>query len=133
RQTWPAEMAWEESFAALAERLAITRPVRLAVSTLAQVPAVVGWLKPIVLVPAGVFAGMTAEQIEALLAHELAHVRRYDYLVNLVQTAAETLFFYHPAVWWVSRQIRTERENCCDDLAVEVSGNTLAYVQALTE
>jgi hypothetical protein len=73
------------------------------------------------------------EQIEALLAHELAHVRRYDYFVNLLQTAMETLFFYHPGVWWVSRQIRKERENCCDDLAIEVCGSTLLYVQALTE
>lgn len=133
RRTWPAEAVWDERFAALAKRLSISRPVRLSVSALAQVPAVVGWMRPIVLVPAGVFTGLTAEQIEALLAHELAHVRRHDYLVNLLQTAAETLFFYHPAVWWVNRNIRSERENCCDDLAVEVCGNTLAYVRALTE
>ena len=133
RHTWPAESVWEERFAALARRLHISKPVRLAVSALAQVPAVVGWARPIVLVPASVFTGLTAEQIEALLAHELAHVCRHDYLVNLLQTAAETLFFYHPAVWWVNRTIRNERENCCDDLAVEVSGSTLAYVQALTE
>jgi beta-lactamase regulating signal transducer with metallopeptidase domain len=133
RHTWRAEAVWEERFAALVKRLRISRPVRLAVSALAQVPAVVGWARPIVLVPASVFTGLTAEQIEALLAHELAHVRRHDYLVNLAQTAAETLLFYHPAVWWVSRKIRNERENCCDDLAVEVSGNTVAYVQALTE
>src|SRR5205814_4150217 len=99
----------------------------------AQVPAVVGWVRPIVLVPASVFTGLTAEQIEALLAHELAHVRRHDYLINLLQTVTETLFFYHPAVWWVSRAIRNERENCCDDLAVEICGNTLAYVRALTD
>jgi hypothetical protein len=99
----------------------------------AEVPAVVGWLRPIVLVPASIFTGLSAEQIDALLAHELAHVRRYDYLINLLQTAAETLFFYHPAVWWVNRKIREERENCCDDLAVEVCGSTLAYVRALTD
>jgi len=133
RHTRPAEAIWEEKFAALAKRLRISRPVRLAVSALAQVPAVVGWARPIVLVPASVFTGLSAEQIEALLAHELAHVRRHDYLVNLLQTAAETLFFYHPAMWWVSRKIRDERENCCDDLAVEICGDALAYVRALTE
>jgi hypothetical protein len=133
RCTCPPEGIWEERFAALAKRLRISKPVRLAVSALAQVPAVVGWARPIVLVPAGVFAGLTAEQIEALLAHELAHVCRNDYLVNLFQTIAETLLFYHPAVWWVNRQIRNERENCCDDIAVEICGNRLAYVRALTE
>jgi beta-lactamase regulating signal transducer with metallopeptidase domain len=133
RNTWAAETVWNDRFAALAHRLSISRPVRLAVSALAEVPAVVGWLRPIVLMPASIFMGLNAEQIEALLAHELAHVRRYDYLVNLLQTAAETLFFYHPAVWLVSRHIRNEREHCCDDLAVELCGNTLAYVRALTE
>lgn len=133
RRTWPAEAIWHERFAALAKRLSISKPVRLAVSALAEVPAVIGSVRPIVLVPASIFMGLTAEQIEALLAHELAHVRRHDYLVNLLQTAVEMLLFYHPAVWWVSRNIRNERENCCDDLAVEVCGNTLTYVQALTE
>jgi beta-lactamase regulating signal transducer with metallopeptidase domain len=132
RHTSRAEAVWEERLAALAARLSISKPVRLAVSGLAQVPAVVGWLRPIVLVPASVFTGLTAEQIDALLTHELAHVRRHDYLINLLQTAAETLFFYHPAVWWVSRKIREERENCCDDLAVEICGSTVAYVRALT-
>jgi beta-lactamase regulating signal transducer with metallopeptidase domain len=133
RHTSRAEAVWEERLAALAARLSISKPVRLAVSGLAQVPAVVGWLRPVVLVPASVFTGLTAEQIDALLAHELAHVRRHDYLINLLQTAAETLFFYHPAVWWVSRKIREERENCCDDLAVEICGSTVAYVRALTD
>jgi hypothetical protein len=133
RGTSRAEAIWEERLAALATRLRISKPVRLAVSALAQVPAVVGWLRPIVLVPASVFTGLTAEQIDAPLAHELAHVRRHDYLINLLQTAAETLFFYHPAVWWVNRKIRQERENCCDDLAVEICGSTAAYVRALTD
>ena len=133
RHTWAADPGWEERFRVLVRRLSITRPVKLAVSALAQVPAVVGCMKPIVLVPAGIFAHLTTEQIEALLAHELAHISRHDYLVNLLQTGAETLFFYHPAVWWVSRNIRDERENCCDDLAVEVCGDTVAYVRALTD
>jgi beta-lactamase regulating signal transducer with metallopeptidase domain len=133
RHTRPAEPAWEERFALLTMRLSIRRPVRLAVSALAQVPATVGWMKPVVLVPAAVFTGLDPEQVQALLAHELAHIRRHDYLVNLLQTVVETLFFYHPAVWWVSRVIREERENCCDDIAVEVSGNALVYARALAE
>jgi len=133
RQTSPADAFWKGRFAALASRLQISHPVRLVVSARAQVPAVVGWLRPIVLMPATVFTGLTVEQVEALLAHELAHVRRNDYLVNLLQTAAETLFFYHPAVWWVNRIIRNERENCCDDLAVETCGNTLIYARALAQ
>jgi len=133
RHTWTPEAAWEDRFAALTKRLRISKPVTLVVSALAQVPAVVGWARPIVLVPACVFTGLSAEQIEALLAHELAHVRRHDYMVNMLQTAAETLFFYHPAVWWVNRNIRIEREHCCDDIAVDVCGSTVAYVRALTE
>src|SRR5690606_9929357 len=77
--------------------------------------------------------GLTAEQLRAILAHELAHVRRYDYLVNLLQSVVETLLFYHPAVWWVSRRIRIEREHCCDDLAVAACGDRLTYARALAE
>jgi beta-lactamase regulating signal transducer with metallopeptidase domain len=133
RYTWPASAPWEARFVVLAQRLRASRSVKLVVSAIAQTPAVVGWLKPVVIVPAGIFAGLTTVQIEALLAHELAHIVRYDYLVNLLQTAAETLLFYHPAVWWVSKTIREERENCCDDLAVEVCGDRFVYVQALTD
>src|SRR5437879_12123789 len=71
--------------------------------------------------------------MEALLAHELAHIRRHDYLLNLLQTAVETLLFYHPAVWWVGKSMRLERENCCDDVAVAACGNALTYARALTE
>ena len=78
-------------------------------------------------------ASSTATQVEAILAHELAHIRRHDYLVNLMQTVAETLLFYHPAVWWVSARIRDEREHCCDDLAVALCGDPVSYVAALTE
>ncbi len=131
--TQTAAAIWEERFSMLARRLAISRPVRLAVSSLAEVPAVVGWIRPVVLLPASLFTGLTTEQIEAVLAHELAHVRRHDYLINLLQTAAETLLFYHPAVWWVSRNLRQEREHCCDDVAVELCGSRLEYARALTQ
>jgi len=116
----------------LSQRLKVTRPVKLMESALVQVPTVVGWLKPVILLPASALMGLSAEQLEAILAHELAHIKRYDYLVNMLQTVVEILGFYHPAVWWVSHRIRVERENCCDDLAVTVSGDRVRYARALT-
>lgn len=128
-----ATAACEESFARLARRIGISRPVRLYKSVLVEVPTVIGWLRPVILVPVSAFTGLSQQQLDALLAHELAHVRRYDYLVNLLQSVAETLLFYHPAVWWVSKQIRIEREHACDDLAVEACGDALLYARALAE
>jgi beta-lactamase regulating signal transducer with metallopeptidase domain len=131
RNSHPAAAAWQLRMKVLARRLQVSRPVRLCESAIAQVPAVIGWIRPVILMPASALSGLTAGQIESLLAHELAHIRRHDYLVNLLQTCVETLLFYHPAVWWVGACIRAERENCCDDLAVEVSGDALAYARAL--
>jgi beta-lactamase regulating signal transducer with metallopeptidase domain len=133
RQTTLAPEEWQERLRDLCARLRVTRPVRLCQSLLVEVPTVIGWLEPVVLVPVRALTGMTPEQLEALLAHELAHIRRHDYLVNLLQTAVETLLFYHPAVWWVSHQMRVERENCCDDVAVATCGDVLVYARALTE
>jgi beta-lactamase regulating signal transducer with metallopeptidase domain len=116
----------------IAGRLALDRVVRVAQSSAVAVPVMVGWLKPVVLFPASVLAGLSPTQIEALLAHELAHVRRHDYLVNLLQSAVETMLFYHPAVWWVSRRVRVEREHCCDDLALSVC-DRLVYATALSD
>jgi beta-lactamase regulating signal transducer with metallopeptidase domain len=116
----------------VAGRLALDRFVRLFESSAVAVPVTVGWIKPVVLLPAAAMSGLSMAQVEALLAHELAHVRRHDYLVNLLQSAVETLLFYHPAVWWVSRQVRVEREHCCDDLAVDVC-DRLVYATALTD
>ena len=118
---------------AIAERLQIRRAVAILESRAVVVPTLVGWLKPVVLLPAAALAGLSPEQLQAILAHELAHVRRHDYLVNLLQSMVETLLFYHPATWWVSAQIRAEREHCCDDLAVEVCGDRLVYASALAE
>lgn len=123
---------WQEKLATLSHRLRVSRPVRLCESALVEVPTVIGWLRPVILLPASALTGLSTEQLEALLAHELAHIRRYDYLVNLLQTSIETLFFYHPAVWWVSAQARQEREHCCDDLAVDACGDVLTYARALT-
>src|SRR5213594_2368249 len=120
-----------EAVARLAARLRISRPVRVLGSAVVQVPAVIGWLRPMILLPASALTGLTPLQLDALLAHELAHVRRYDYVVNLIQSVIETLLFYHPAVWWVSQQVREEREHCCDDLAVAVCGDAHFYATAL--
>jgi beta-lactamase regulating signal transducer with metallopeptidase domain/Tfp pilus assembly protein PilF len=126
------DAAWAQRFAMLRRRLHVDYPVRLLRSTEVSVPLVIGWLKPVVLVPGWLLTGLSSEQLEAILAHELAHVRRHDYLVNLLQNLVETIFFYHPAVWWVSGQIRKEREHCCDDVAVRACDSTLVYARALT-
>lgn len=127
-----AAPAWcGDALARLAARLDLQRPIRVLESRLVDVPLVIGALRPVILVPASALTGLTIEQLEAILAHELAHVRRHDYLVNLAQSVVETLLFYHPAVWWVSRQVRVEREHCCDDLAVAVCGNREGFARAL--
>ena len=130
--TRPIAAHWEQVKDALAARLELTRTVRLLESTRLQVPVVVGWLRPVLLVPTAVLGGLSPQQLEAVIAHELAHIRRHDYLVNLLQSAVETLLFYHPAVWWVSSAVRTEREHCCDDLAVVACGDAVLYARALT-
>ena len=131
--TSPAPAQWEAMLAKLSRRLHIARPIRLVRSALVDVPTVIGFLRPVVLVPASALAGLAPQQLEAILAHELAHIRRHDYVVNLLQTLVETLLFYHPAVWWLSRRIRIEREHCCDDLAVDLCGDPYAYARALAD
>ncbi len=123
---------WTRVMGTLARRLHVARSVRLAESAAIQVPSLVGWLRPVILLPATALTGLSPEQWQALLAHELAHIRRGDYLVNLAQSVVETLLFYHPAVWWVSSLIRLEREHCCDELAVAACGDAVTYLQALS-
>jgi beta-lactamase regulating signal transducer with metallopeptidase domain len=132
-RTRPIGIEWQEKLRRLCEQLQVRRTVLLFESARIQVPTVIGWLRPVILLPGSALTGLTTPQLEAILAHELAHIRRHDYLVNLLQTAVETLLFYHPAVWWVSKQVRQEREHCCDDLAVAVQGDVLAYARALAE
>jgi beta-lactamase regulating signal transducer with metallopeptidase domain len=127
----PAGVSLQRVAASLRTRLGIRRGVAILTTAAAEVPATLGWLKPVVLLPVSALTALTPEQIEMLIAHELAHVRRHDYLVNLAQTAVETVLFYHPAVWWVSGRVRAEREHCCDDLAVAACGNVPGYVRAL--
>jgi beta-lactamase regulating signal transducer with metallopeptidase domain len=115
----------------LQRRLGVSRVVRYVCSKSVESPAVLGWLRPVVVLPLSALVGLTPWQIEAIIAHELAHIRRWDAWVNLFQVATETLLFYHPAVWWVNGVIRNEREHCCDDVAVAACGNAPGYARAL--
>ncbi len=114
-----------------ANQLRITRGVTILQSTLVKTPVVIGYFRPLILLPLCIVTGLPESQLELILAHELAHIRRHDYLINLLQTLIETLFFYHPAVWWLSRRIRHERENCCDDIALSLTANRADYGRAL--
>lgn len=132
RSASPVPGCFEELLARVSGRLRVRRAVRLCRSALVEVPTVVGHLRPVILFPASALLGLTPQQLEAVLAHELAHVRRYDYAVNLLQTFVETLLFYHPAAWWLSSRVRAEREHACDDAAVEATGgDALSYARAL--
>lgn len=122
---------WREAFDVLLARMKCSRPILLAESVLVEVPTVIGWWSPVILVPASLLSGISSHEMAAILAHELAHIRRHDYLINLCQTVVETLLFYHPAVWWVSNQIRQEREQACDDEAVASCGDVVTYARAL--
>jgi uncharacterized protein (TIGR03435 family) len=132
-RAWPAGAEFEEMSRRLKLRLRVSAPVRMCTSAMVRVPTVIGWLRPCILLPVTALTGLSEPQIEAILAHELAHIRRQDYLLNLLQSAIESVLFYHPAVWWVSRQIRIEREHCCDDIAVAVCGSAVEYAAALAE
>lgn len=121
-----------ERCVALQRRMGLDRVIQYCECHRLDAPAVLGWFRPVVLLPVRALTGLTEEQIEAVIAHELAHIRRLDCFVNLFQIAAETLLFYHPAVWWVSQRIRAERENCCDDEAIAICGDAVNYARALT-
>jgi beta-lactamase regulating signal transducer with metallopeptidase domain len=129
----PVSDALAHQAATLAGRMRMRRAIRVMQSAAVQVPTVIGWLRPVVLLPMSALTGLTPEQIASILAHELAHIRRHDYLVNVLQSAAEVLLFSHPACWWLSRRIRVEREHCCDDVAIAVCGDRLAYASALAD
>jgi beta-lactamase regulating signal transducer with metallopeptidase domain len=116
---------------ALQQRLGLRRVIRYCECVYLQAPAVIGWFRPVVLLPMTVLTGLSEAQLETVIAHELAHIKRLDGFINLFQIAAETVLFYHPAVWWLSQRIRAERENCCDDAALAVCGNPVEYARAL--
>lgn len=117
---------------ALQSRLRVAWPVGFLLSRRIDAPVVVGWLRPVILIPVSALGGLSSQQLDALILHELAHVRRLDTFANLLLVGVETVLFYHPAVWWVSRQVRTLREHCCDDAAVAACGDAAVYVEALT-
>ena len=124
---------WQHAADRTASNIGLACGIRIVELAQIDVPMVIGCLRPIVVLPIAALTSLNAVQVEAILAHELAHVRRHDYLVNLMQTLAETVLFYHPAVWWVSAHIRDEREHCCDDVAVAVCGDPVGYAAALAE
>ena len=123
--------AWQQCLAQLVRRAGLGRNVRLRVSTRVPSPVVIGYLKPLILLPLGLLGELSPAAMEMLLAHELAHIIRRDYVFNVLQAIAEALFFYHPAVWYIAAVLHAERENCCDDLATELGGNPQALARAL--
>lgn len=131
RGTEPAAAAWAAMFDSLRARCGVGERVRLLVSRTIDSPMVIGWLHPVVLVPASVFTALDPEQLRTILIHELHHLARRDHLLNLVQAMIEALLFFHPVVWWLSRQIRIERELCCDDATLEATGSPRALAEAL--
>jgi beta-lactamase regulating signal transducer with metallopeptidase domain len=123
---------WQALVRALSRRLGLARDVVLLLCDRLESPVALGVLRPVILMPPALLTGLEPLALEAILLHELAHIRRQDYLVNLLQSFAETLLFYHPAVWWISAVIRQERENACDDAAVRHTGDAVAYARTLS-
>jgi D-alanyl-D-alanine endopeptidase (penicillin-binding protein 7) len=129
----PQQRHWQARLAALAQRFGVRRMVSLRIVDTLASPITAGWWRPVVLVPAALVAGMPPDLLEALLAHEMAHIKRHDYLVNLLQSVIETLLFYHPAVWWISNRIRVERELIADEVAARQLGEPRRLALALSE
>jgi beta-lactamase regulating signal transducer with metallopeptidase domain len=116
----------------LQDRIGLKRAISYCECKWLQAPAVIGWFRPVVFLPVTTLTGLSEEQLEAVIAHELAHIQRFDPFVNVFQVCVETLLFYHPAVWWLNKRIRAEREHCCDEKAVALCGNAVEYARALT-
>lgn len=122
---------WQEKLYKMAQCLKISTPVALKESLWVSSPMIVGFLRPVIFMPVGLLTNLPSNQIESILAHELAHIRRHDYLINLIQSFVEILLFFNPAVWWISNFIRSEREHCCDDLAIKLTGDELTFARTL--
>jgi bla regulator protein BlaR1 len=131
--TIEADEKLHQRFLLLTQKINITKIPKLLISLKTDIPIAIGWLKPVILIPASMLSGLSPAQLDMLILHELAHIRRHDYLVNFFQTLIETLLFFHPAVRWISKQIRNEREYCSDDIAVNVCGNPIAYAHTLAD
>jgi bla regulator protein BlaR1 len=131
KQVIPIDVLWEKYLQQLTEKLHIPRKVKLMVSQSLQVPVMIGFFKPLILLPMAMVNNMSEDQLEAILLHELAHIKRNDYLLNIFQSIAETILFFNPFIWWISKNIRLEREHCCDDLVISSSVQPLHYAHAL--
>ena len=127
----PLPSFWQRRLITLSGNIHLRKTIQLVESSIIKVPMVVGYFKPMILMPIGAVNALSTEEVEAILAHELAHISRNDYLLNIFQSIIEILFYFNPAVWWISANIRTERENCCDDIAIKMCGNPLTYAKAL--
>src|SRR5882672_1967658 len=132
RQSVPVSAQLREICIELQRRLGLTRAIRYAQCQWLEAPAVIGWFRPIVFLPITALTGLSEEQLQSVITHELAHIQRLDSFVNAFQVVVETLLFYHPAVWWLNKRIRLEREHCCDDAAIALCGNAVEYARALT-
>lgn len=130
-RTQDAPDYWNRRVAELSEKLNIKKHIVLLESQLVKVPSVTGFFKPIILIPVGLLSNLPQDQIEAILLHELAHIRRKDYFINLLQSFAEILFFFNPGLLWISSLIKEERENCCDDIAVGITKSKSNFIHAL--
>ncbi|AWB56348.1 M56 family metallopeptidase [Colwellia sp. Arc7-D] len=128
-----ADATLQKRFDSLITKVGLSRHIPLLLSSKTDVPMAIGWLKPVVLLPFSMISGLTPQQLDMLLLHELAHIRRHDYLVNFLQTLVEITLFFHPGVRWVSKQMRNEREYCSDDIAVQHCGSPLAYAHTLAD
>lgn len=130
-RNFPVDEYWSELLVQLCEKLKIRKQIQLVESSLVQSALVIGHLKPMILFPIGWINKMDVKDVEAVLLHELAHIRRNDFLVNILQSIVEVIFYFNPAVWYLSNRIRDERENCCDEMSIHVCGDPLAYARSL--
>lgn len=131
RMNFPPDEYWIEMLAGLAQKAQLNKVVELVESAMVRTPMVVGHLKPMILFPLGVINRLSEKEVEAILAHEIAHILRHDYIFNILQSIVEALFYYHPAVWWISSQIRDEREMACDEIAINLVKDQINYAKAL--
>ena len=131
RHNFPVDEYWLEKLMELKDKLKLQKGIELVESALVRSPVVVGHLKPVILFPIGVINRLSPQDVEAILAHELAHIARHDYIFNILQSLVEALFYYHPAVWWLSAQVRTERESACDEIAIDLINSKMNYAKAL--
>ncbi len=133
RDVFAVEAHWQKKLDTICNKINLKKPIRLLESAVVQSPMVIGHFKPLILFPIGALTGLNPSQVEAILAHELAHIYRNDYLVNILQSFVEIVLFYHPAAWWLSNKMQATREHCCDDLAIDMCGDRMVYAKALTQ